>query len=109
MATRGRQLSYELEQLICEKYNNGVLLREIVEKSHISDATVMSVLRRNGIPLRQRKQISPEKEKYVVDLYKKGESIALIKSESGVKSEQTIYRILRDAGVERRRNRKAAE
>ena len=109
MATRGRQLSYEFEQLICEKYNNGILLREIAEKSHISEVTIMKVLRRNKVPLRQRKQISPEKEKYVVDLYKNGESIALIKSESGVKSEQTIYRILRDAGVERRRNRKAAE
>ena len=108
MATRGRQLSYELEQLVCEKYNNGILLREIAEKSHISEVTIMKVLRRNKVPLRKGKQISPEKEKYVVDLYKNGESIALIKSESGVKSEQTIYRILRDAGVERRRNRKAA-
>lgn len=69
----------------------------------------MSVLRRNGIPLRQGKQISPEKEKCVVDLYRKGYSIAQIKSESGVKSEQTIYRILRDAGVERRKNRREAE
>ena len=109
MATRGRQLSYELEQLICEKYNSGVLLREIAKKSNISGATVMSVLRRNGIPLRQGKQISPEKEKCVVDLYRKGYSIAQIKSESGVKSEQTIYRILRDAGVERRKNSREAE
>lgn len=109
MATKGKQLSPELELHICEKYTNGVPFREIARKSHISDATLMRALRRNEIPLRQGKQISPEKEKLVVDLYKKGESIALIKSESGVKSEQTIYRILRDAGVERRRNRKAAE
>lgn len=108
MATRGRQLSYELEQHICEKYSSGVLLREIAEKSHISSATVMKVLRRNKVPLRQGKQVSPEKENIVVDLYIAGESIAIIKSESGVKSEQTIYRILRDVGVERRR-KEAAE
>lgn len=109
MATRGRQLSYELEQLICEKYNNGILLREIAEKSHISEVTIMKVLRRNKVPLRQGKQVSSDKEKLVIDLYKAGGSIARIKTESGVKSEQTIYRILRDAGVERRRNRKVAE
>ena len=109
MAVRGRQLSYELEQHICDKYRDGVTLRQIAEKSHISEATVMKVLRRNEVPLRQGKQISPEREKQVVDLYIEGKSIARIKSDSSVKSEQTIYRILREAGVGRRRERKAAE
>lgn len=109
MAARGRRLSDELEQHICEKYSSGVLLCEIAEKSHISTATVMKVLRRNKVPLRQGKQVSPEKERVVVDLYIAGESIARIKSESGVKSEQTIYRILHDAGIKKRKKRKTAE
>lgn len=104
MAIRGRLLSYNIEQLICEKYNKGIILREISKKYNISEVTIMKVLRRNNVPLRQRKQVSSEKEKLVVGLYKAGESIARIKFESGVKSEQTIYRILRDYGVERRKN-----
>ncbi|MEG1684547.1 MAG: hypothetical protein RR319_01180 [Bacteroides sp.] len=102
MATRGRRLPHKLEQLICEKYNKGVLLREIAKTSDVSDATIMKVLRRNKVTLRKRKQISPEKEKLIVCLYRAGESIARIKLESNVKSEQTIYRILKDAKIQLR-------
>ena len=108
MATRGRELSTELQQHICDKYIAGVALREIARKSHVSQTTIMKVLRKNEVPLRDGKQISEESERLTIDLYKSGESIARIKVATGIRSEQTIYRILRESGVEKRR-KKAAE
>lgn len=108
MATRGRELSIELQQHICDKYIAGVALREIAKKSKVSQTTIMKVLRKNEVPLRDGKQISEDSERLTVELYKSGESIARIMAETGIRSEQTIYRILRESGVEKRR-KKAAE
>lgn len=105
MGARGRRVSDELSRIICEQYRNGIPLKEIASKSQISQSTVMAILRRNGVELRNRKQITPIQEDSVVKMYRSGASIANIKSETGVKSEQTIYRILNDAGVEKRKKR----
>lgn len=109
MATRGREISIELQQHICDKYIAGVALREIAQKSHVSQTTIMKVLRKNEVPLRDGKQISEESERLTVELYKSGKSIAIIMAETGIRSEQTIYRILRDAGTTTRRKQKAVE
>lgn len=105
MGARGRRVSDELSRIICEQYRNGIPLKEIASKSQISQSTVMAILRRNGVELRNGKQITPIQEDLVVRMYNSGVSIASIKSETGVKSEQTIYRILNDAGVEKRKKR----
>lgn len=105
MATRGRRISDELSELICEKYRNGIPLKVIASKSHITESTVMAALRRNGVELRNGKRISPAQEESVIRMYSSGASIASIRSETGVRSEQTIYRILNDAGIEKRKKR----
>lgn len=109
MGIRGRKLSNDEEALVCSRYINGYSLKYIQSLVGISITSVMAVLRRNAVPLRNGKRLLPEQESVVVRLYKAGESIAQIKVDSGVKSEQTIYRILRDAGIEQRKKRKAAE
>ncbi len=103
MGIRGRKVSKELETIICEKYINGATLASIAERSHISQTTVLSILRRNNIPLRNGKRLSVQQEEEVVKLYRDGASIIEIKEKTVAKSEQTIYRILRDFGVERRK------
>lgn len=109
MGIRGKKISAELSELLCDKYRNGISLKEIATKSHISETTLMAILRRNNIPLRNGKRLSPEQEDRVVVLYKSGEAILKIMAETGIKSEQTIYRILRDAGIEKRRKRDPSE
>lgn len=109
MATRGRELSIELQQHICDKYREDVPLREISKKSKVSQTTIMKVLRRNEVPLKNGRQISEESERLTVELYKSGESISRIMAATGIRSEQTIYRILHDAGTTIRRKQKAVE
>lgn len=105
MGTRGRRVPDELSEVICEGYRNGFILKDIAMKYHVSQSTVMAILRRNGVELRNGKQISMKQKEAVVKLYNSGSSISSIKSETGVKSEQTIYRILNDAGIEKRKKR----
>jgi hypothetical protein len=106
---RGKKLLPDKEKFVCEKYMNGTPLRDILTLTGLSQSTIMSVLRRNNVPLRNKKRLSVKQEEDVVRLYKSGESIARIKSETGVRSEQTIYRILRDAKIDLRKSREAAQ
>lgn len=94
------------ELLVCEQYLANWNLKKIAAFANMSHVTVLAILRRRGIPLREGKRLLKEQEDKVVELYNEGESIVEIKNKTDVKSEQTIYRILRDAGVERRRNTK---
>ena len=94
----------EKEQ-VCELYKRGVILKNISVYANLAETTCLKILREKEIPMRKGKSISPGQEKQVVDLYHSGCSIKEIIKESRVKSEQTIYRILRDYNVERRRNK----
>lgn len=95
----------ETEQDICRDYQQNEKIRVIAKDYNITQATVMAVLRRNNIPLRDRKRIIPDIEEAVTVLYREGKSIIEIMQLTGVKSQQTIYRILRDHNVERRYNK----
>lgn len=96
----------ETEQDICRDYQQNEKIRVIAKDYNVTQATVMAVLRRNNIPLRDRKRIIPDIEESVTVLYREGKSIIEIMQLTGVKSQQTIYRILRDHNVERRYNKK---
>lgn len=96
----------ETEQDICRDYRQNEKIRGIAKDYNVTQATVMAVLRRNNIPLRDRKRIIPDIEEAVIALYREGKAIIEIMQLTGVKSQQTIYRILRDHNVERRYNKK---
>ena len=89
---RGKKLLPDKEKFVCGRYINGDHLRDISALTCLSQSTIMSVLRRNNIPLRNKKRLSVKQEEDVVRLYKSGESVARIKSETGVRSEQTMLR-----------------
>lgn len=103
MAVRGRRISSNEEKQVCESYVNGLTLKEIATFAGISSSSIMAILRRNNISLRNGKRLTPKQEEMVIALYGAGAKIAKIKEDSGVKSEQTIYRILRDAGIKQRK------
>lgn len=102
-------ISEREELLVCKQYLDNWPLKKIATYANLSQTTVLTILRRRNISLRDGKRLSSVQEYQVVELYNEGMPIIDIMSQTDIKSEQTIYRILRDAGVERRRNRRAAE
>ncbi|KAA5261601.1 hypothetical protein F2Z41_24625 [Bacteroides faecis] len=64
---------------------------------------MMAILRRREVPFRNGKQITEEQEKQVVDLYLSGDKIKEIMSKTGIRSEQTIYRIINNSDINKRR------
>ena len=100
---RGIIITDREELLVCQQYKDGWTLRKIATYANISQTTVMAILRRREVSLRNGKQITEEQEKQVVDLYLSGEKIKEIMSKTSVRSEQTIYRIINNAGVDKRR------
>lgn len=103
---RGKNITDSEEGLVCQHYIDNWTIKDIASYANISQTTVMAILRRKNIPLRNGKQVSPEVEKEVIELYNSGMSIVEITNKTSVRSEQTIYRILRSAKVKMRRDRK---
>lgn len=101
---RGKLITEREELLICQQYIDNWAVRKIAAYANVSQTTVMAILKRRAIPLRAGKRLTKKQEDQVVELYASGLSIREIINKTGVRSEQTIYRILRDANVERRRN-----
>lgn len=101
----GKTISDREELLVCEHYSANWSLKKIAAFANLSQVTVLAILKRREIPLRAGKRLTKEQEEKVVGLYSSTSlSILDIMTATGVKSEQTIYRILRDAGTKRRRN-----
>lgn len=98
-------LTYLTEFKVCKLYEEGVALREISKRVGVSQTTIMSVLRKYDVKLRDKKRISIQKRNLVVELYNQGDTIVDIRKKSGVRSEQTIYRILKEASIVIRKNK----
>ena len=98
------------KQLVCDLYAKRMPLRKLASYANLSQTTCLKILRENGVAMRNGRTITKEQEDDVIRLYYDGLSILDIIEKTGVKSEQTIYRIFRDHNVKRRRNtEKAAE
>ncbi|RHO65700.1 hypothetical protein DW083_20210 [Parabacteroides sp. AF48-14] len=95
----------ETEQDICKDYLQNEKIRIIANDYNVSQATVMAVLRRNNIPFRDKKRVVKDVENAIISFYEEGKPIDAICRLTGVKSSQTIYRVLREYDVKRRRNR----
>lgn len=104
-----KSISEREELLVCKQYLDNWSLKKIAAYANLSQTTVLAILRRRNIPLRDGKRLSSVQECQVVELYNEGVPIIDIMNQTDIKSEQTIYRILRDAEVVCRRKRKAAE
>lgn len=57
----------------------------------------------------RRKTITAEQEQLMVKLYQEGLPIKKIMQETGIKSEQTVYRLLDDNNIPRRPKKEAAK
>lgn len=97
------------ELLVCKQYIGNWTLKKIAAYANLSQVTVLAILKRRNIPLRGGKRLATVQECQVVELYNEGMSIIDIMTQTGVKSEQTIYRILRDVGVKLRRKRRTVK
>lgn len=99
----------DTEESICREYLRNERIRDIASEYNVSQATIMVILRRNDIPLRGGKRITSDTEESVVALYQAGKSIIDIIRLTGVRSKQTVYRILKDQNVKMRRNRRLTD
>ncbi len=85
-----------------QQYSDGWPLRKIAAYASISQTTLMKIVREAGVPTRGNCTYNAAKRAAVQRLYNKGMSIADIMKETGIRSEQTIYRMVKAT----RRNRK---
>jgi hypothetical protein len=99
-----KKITIEKEKLVCIQYKQGWAVRRIAEYVSISQTTVMSILKRHDVPLRGGRHHNDDKVNEVVSLYLKGDSIKDILEKTAVRSEQTVYRILREKEVKMRKN-----
>lgn len=86
-------------------YSDGSTLKEIQKELNVSQPTITKILREKKIRLREGFTIIERHRNKVVELYSSGKGISYIMDKTGIKSTSTIYRILIEAGIEKR-NRK---
>lgn len=86
-----------------QQYSDGWPLRKIAAYASISQATLMKIVRESGIPMRENCTYNAEKRAYVQRLYNKGMNISEIMKETGIRSEQTIYRIVKATRRDRKK------
>ena len=88
---RGKIITDREELLVCQQYKDGWTLRKIATYANISQTTVMAILRRREIPLRNGKQITEEQEKQVI----------LLRYGLGGKAEYTQKQVAARLGISR--------
>lgn len=90
----------EKETKVCDLYKKGLPVPDIILKTNTPETTVFNILRKNKIELRKGRSISKQREDKVVALYNDNSTtIKGIMKKTGIKSEQTIYRILKERKV----------
>lgn len=93
------------KKIVVEQYADGWPIRKIAAYASISQTTVMKIVREAGIPLRGKEvQYGPDVQALVQALYDKGASILAIMEQTGIRSEQTIYRLVKPTRRKRGKN-----
>lgn len=96
------------KRYILKLYKDGDTIKNIASELLCSESTIRRVIRDSDTPIRVSSRpavyTDSAKEK-VVELYTEGLSILDIIEATQIRSEQTIYRILKEKDVTRRRNR----
>lgn len=97
--TNARLAKLNRNQQIITLYKDGTDIRTIAATLNISQATIFRVLLDNNIPLKAN-HFTTETIQYAIELYNVPENtIKYILLHSGIKSEQTLYRHLKENNV----------
>ncbi len=89
-----KQITKYEESLACDLYEKGKTITEISASISISRTTTMNILKRNNIKLKGGNKYNKEVTERVKMLYESGATIQCILKETGIKSIQTIYRLI---------------
>ena len=85
---------------IMAMYADGTDVRTIANDLHTSQATIFRVLADNGVELKDNRHFTNDTINRAIELYNQPEnSIKYILEQTGIKSEQTLYRYLKDCNV----------
>lgn len=90
----------EVTELVAA-YRTGSTVKALAERYHVNRTTVMTHLRRQGVPKRVRRTLGPEDVERAVRLYEGGESIQSVARQLQLGS-STVGRVLNKAGVSMR-------
>lgn len=89
---------------IITSYTTGMSVRTIADTLHISQATIFRVLKLNHVETKNNFQFNKATISQAIALYAVPEnSINYILQQTGIRSEQTLYRHLHDNGVKLRK------
>lgn len=94
------RLKAERDEKVCTLYNAGASIPEIIKETNVPESTIFRILKKNNVQLRDGRSTSKQREDKVITLYESNtNTIKGIMSETGIKSEQTIYRILKERNI----------
>jgi len=105
MTTKQQRTAAKLAKLkrnadIMAMYAAGTEVRTIATTLDSSQTTIFRVLRENGIQLKENRHFTDATISRAIELYLTPEnSIKYILEETGIKSEQTLYRYLKECNV----------
>lgn len=95
----------ERDAKVINLYNQGMKIKQIMQEANVAEGTVFRILMIHNIPRRDNKHFNQSKINEAIRMYADASnSILHILEVTGIKSEQTLYRYLKESGVERRRN-----
>ena len=98
--TAARLAKIKRNEDILSLYSKGTALRNMAELLEVSQATIFRVLADNDIELKGNRHFNNDTVLRAVELYNQPEnSIKYILSQTGIKSEQTLYRYLSEQNV----------
>ena len=95
-----KRTSAELERLAIERYNSGNSMKRVAEEIGVTPATVLRILRANGVQRRSKGGLYPLDEAYIVQAYKEGNSSSVLATQLNV-TMHTITAILEKHGIAR--------
>ena len=98
--TAARLAKIKRNEDILSLYSKGTTLRNMAELLDVSQATIFRVLADNGVELKDNRHFTNDTINRAIELYNQPEnSIKYILEQTGIKSEQTLYRYLSEHNV----------
>jgi transposase len=98
-----KRITDEQCEHIIGRYAEGLTVRDIASEEGVSKTTVINIIKESGRSMRHSRHTPPDKCTEAISMYKGSFSIREILERTGIKSEQTLYTILRDSGTPLRR------
>ena len=93
--TAARLAKIKRNEDILSLYSKGTTLRNMAELLDVSQTTIFRVLADNGVELKDNRHFTNDTINRAIELYNQPEnSIKYILEQTGIKSEQTLYRYL---------------